>query len=481
MKKIKYIFLLYIWMLIPAIQLNAQTVSEYVYENNLAFYNSESDSPEVLDAYRATTFISDEIIAKTQEITKDCTTDMEKLEAVHDWVSTNIYYDHYGLEHRDYVVVANSVYEKGGSICEGFANLTAAMCRAAGIPCRAIEGWAYGDVNGEAEFSGNLYAYGGIAHAWNQAYVDGRWVILDTTWDGASKNSVNDKTVTYLPCRKDNFDISLQELSKTRAITSKPLDMSKHKLNIDVRDGEIVASWYKLFDIGNYILQYSTTENGPFEEYTMTFNAYNTTVNAKILSADTMYFRVMATEDGIVEVPSNTVAFSVPRYTVTFMDGTNVVFTQSVKIGSDAVAPQLQKEGYDLSWDGAYTNIKSDVIIKAVWTKKASETGESGKNKTKVSKPAKVTGLSVKNKKSKQLVIKWKKQKKADGYQIQTALKKNFKKGKKSKTAYKNQLIWKGLKKGKKYYVRVRAYTYDADYHKKYGTWSAVKEIKIKK
>ena len=103
-----------------------------------------------------------------------------------------------------------------------------------------------------------------------------------------------------------------------------------------------------------------------------------------------------------------------------------------------------------------------------------------GTTLTTVTAPGKVTLSKPKNNKKKTATISWKKIK-ADGYEVQIALKKNFKKGKQTKTTTKTSLKFKKLKKGKTYYVRVRAYNLDGDkkvYSKK---WSAVKKIKIKK
>ena len=87
---------------------------------------------------------------------------------------------------------------------------------------------------------------------------------------------------------------------------------------------------------------------------------------------------------------------------------------------------------------------------------------------------------SVKNKKKKKAVIKWKKAKGISGYQIQYAANKKFKKAK-SKWAKKNSTSYQ-LKKLKKkvYFVRIRAYKKSGK-TKIYGKWSKVKKIRIKK
>ena len=101
-----------------------------------------------------------------------------------------------------------------------------------------------------------------------------------------------------------------------------------------------------------------------------------------------------------------------------------------------------------------------------------------------VAVPAKAKIASVRNNKSKSFVVIWKKIKEAKGYEVQYALNKKFTKSKKTKaitSASKVSLTVKKLKKGKTYYVRVRAYNNDSKGSKAYGKWSAVKKIKIKK
>lgn len=99
--------------------------------------------------------------------------------------------------------------------------------------------------------------------------------------------------------------------------------------------------------------------------------------------------------------------------------------------------------------------------------------------KKKVTKPAVVKSLSVKNKKKK-AILSWKKVKDAKGYHIQYALNKKFTKKKKTKLIKKNKITIKNLKKKKTYYFRVRAYKLNGK-KKVYGKWSKVKKIKIKK
>ena len=89
---------------------------------------------------------------------------------------------------------------------------------------------------------------------------------------------------------------------------------------------------------------------------------------------------------------------------------------------------------------------------------------------------------SATNSASKKMTVKWAKNAKANGYQIQYSLKSNFS-GAKSVPADKNSIVTKtigGLTKGKKYYVRLRTYK-KVGSKKYYSTWSATKTVVIKK
>ena len=102
-------------------------------------------------------------------------------------------------------------------------------------------------------------------------------------------------------------------------------------------------------------------------------------------------------------------------------------------------------------------------------------------NQESVSKPSKTKISSAKNKKSKKVVVKWKKINGAKSYQVQYALNKKFTKSNKTKFTTKETVTLTKLKKKKTYYIRVRAYTFDSKGNVIYGDWSKVKKLKIKK
>lgn len=109
------------------------------------------------------------------------------------------------------------------------------------------------------------------------------------------------------------------------------------------------------------------------------------------------------------------------------------------------------------------------------------QTPDTGAN-VNVSAPSTVKLTAVKNVKGKKLQITWAKNAKAAGYEVQYAASSAFK-GAKSvviKGSKTTKTTVKKLKKGKKYFVRVRAYV-TAESGKKYSKWSNIKKTVIKK
>ena len=91
----------------------------------------------------------------------------------------------------------------------------AALCRAEGIPCNVVTGYALG-VSGDTKWTDENIATDEQNHAWNEVYVDGRWVIVDTTWDSGNKIENGmwiDGSVSHL-----YFDANLQFFSSNHRI-----------------------------------------------------------------------------------------------------------------------------------------------------------------------------------------------------------------------------------------------------------------------
>ena len=92
-------------------------------------------------------------------------------------------------------------------------------------------------------------------------------------------------------------------------------------------------------------------------------------------------------------------------------------------------------------------------------------------------RPSKTTITGISNKSAKKLTLTWKKSKNAKGYEIyrRTGTTGSYKKIATIKSGSTVKYTNTGLKKGNKYYYRIRTYSYNALGNKVYSGWSAVK------
>lgn len=141
------------------------------------YISPRSDDAERAEVLRQVKALSDEICA-------DCKTDSERLYAVCDWVSRNIYYDFdaRNSEVTAEVICLKSILETKRTTCAGYATFTAALCGAQGIVCVDLRGGS----SSEGWYRSELMD-APMNHEWNGAIIDGEWVFCDTTW--ASQNA----------------------------------------------------------------------------------------------------------------------------------------------------------------------------------------------------------------------------------------------------------------------------------------------------
>ena len=137
--------------------------------------------------------------------------------------------------------------------------------------------------------------------------------------------------------------------------------------------------------------------------------------------------------------------------------------------------PNATRKGY--SFEGWYTeSVAGDKITESnISSLKKNSSLYAHWKKISLSK----VKISSAKRSGKKVTLKWKKVGSASGYQICYSLKKDFKKNTK-KTVKVTQKKITGLKSGKTYYFKVRAYKTDSAGQKVYGSWSKVKKVKGK-
>ena len=164
-------------------------------------------------------------------------------------------------------------------------------------------------------------------------------------------------------------------------------------------------------------------------------------------------------------------------------DGAKIKVTELAALeAAEAKLAEIEKNANNGSVNNENDdNKKNDNVDNNFAISSQQTTTEQAVIEQKVAMPSKVKITSVKNNKLKSFVVIWKKNNGVKRYEVQYAINKKFTKSKKSKITTKLTITVKKLKKGKTYYVRVRAYNTDSKGTKVYGKWSAVKKVKIKK
>lgn len=169
------------------------------------------------------------------------------------------------------------------------------------------------------------------------------------------------------------------------------------------------------------------------------------------------------------------------KYTVKFNANSGSVKTKSKKVAYSAkygTLPSPKKKGY--SFSGWYTKKSGGTKITANSKVKIKKTTTLYAHWKKIS--VKTTSISkLQNLKGKNLKVDIKKVSGANGYQVRYSTKSNMKSAKSVTVKKSTTTTISKLKKGKKYYVQVRAYKTDSAGKKVYGAWSKTKNIKIKK
>ena len=109
--------------------------------------------------------------ALAAELTEGIEGEYDRARAICEWVVENIAYDDYEAEGRgfgDVDLMPEAILQSRRTVCEGYTRLTQSLLRAAGIACMHIIGHSTGSPE--------------VWHAWNLAYIEGRWRWLDICW-----------------------------------------------------------------------------------------------------------------------------------------------------------------------------------------------------------------------------------------------------------------------------------------------------------
>ncbi len=111
-------------------------------------------------------------VVKNNQLVGDETDIEKKVEIVYDFIINNVRYDYdkVDLLHPSYIPYPDKTIVELKAICYDYTALLAAMKRSEDIPVKLVKG-----------YSTNVDGY----HSWNEIFINGEWIIVDTTVDAA--------------------------------------------------------------------------------------------------------------------------------------------------------------------------------------------------------------------------------------------------------------------------------------------------------
>jgi transglutaminase-like putative cysteine protease len=117
-------------------------------------------------------------VKRAFDLTSGLNGDILRIRAVYNYVVKTIKYDSakLGTLPEDYTPDLDQLINDKKGICYDYSAIMASMLRSIGIPAKLIMG-----------YTPNINGY----HAWNEVYLksEGRWIVIDTTYDAAMENS----------------------------------------------------------------------------------------------------------------------------------------------------------------------------------------------------------------------------------------------------------------------------------------------------
>ncbi|SDE39999.1 transglutaminase domain-containing protein [Ulvibacter litoralis] len=175
----------------------------------LLFFTSESFSQDY-ERVDATILLYPESVDTPEElskfITRDFTSEEEKVRAIYSWIIQNVAYDpneykQFNYNFKDYRErntkeektrdkVIKRTLQQGVAVCEGYAMLFEKLCELQGISNYLVRG----DIKTNFNDIGRPFKN---SHMWNVAVIDGKSYLFDPTWGAGRYNGGFIKEPSY--------------------------------------------------------------------------------------------------------------------------------------------------------------------------------------------------------------------------------------------------------------------------------------------
>ena len=285
-----------------------------------------------------------------------------------------------------------------------------------------------------------------------------------------------DSSIVFDDIQFANVDLSKLTIVNGYAVTEQPVVQPEEKTKVKMNKTKAAVKKGKTLQLKATVTPADAKKAGV--KWTSS-NTKIATVNSKGKVTGKKYGRVTITAtakdgSGVKATCKLTVGYGI---TYKLNKGKNNSKNPAAYYNEKVKLEKPSRKGY--AFKGWYTDKKFKKKITTI--KKGTKKNYTLYAKWEKIKVKKTELTSAKNSKSKQIALKYKKVSGAKGYEISYSTDKKFKKSVTKKTTGKTSYTIKNLKKGKTYYVRVRAYKKDSAGKKVYSGYTSAKKIKVKK
>ncbi len=190
-----------------------------------------------------------------REICDDDMTDLQKVEAIYDWLIINVCYDYAVAYPTTPLAKPSSQYKaffiegvlEGAAVCDGLSKAYSVMCAIEGIDCVRVTGKLKGASESDA------------GHAWNKVQLMGDWYLSDSTWGNKAVSS-DSRDYEYVSYEYFLFSDAMREYGD---------NYESNEYKFYIADGEY--DYYKGYKLQ---LDFTSTILGKPNEYTRVFDLY---------------------------------------------------------------------------------------------------------------------------------------------------------------------------------------------------------------
>lgn len=229
------------------------------------------------------------ILATISTIFKDGTpkTNREKARLIHRYVVNTLKYDSSRLNNNNIerLGAVTALNNPASAVCMEFTDLFIALARAAGVPARELDGFAYSQNKNLRPLSLNK----DLLHAWPEYYDEEKgWIMIDPTWENTSGgiDYFNKFDLNHLVLAVKGISSQTPNTGddvKTTISQNDFLGKSQLEVNIDISD----TIWAGL--PANVTIKISNQGNAAQKAATLTINSGTIT----ILGSNTVKFGVI--------------------------------------------------------------------------------------------------------------------------------------------------------------------------------------------